>query len=321
MQLGLFTPLFGTLPLDEMLVRLKEYPSIKMLEIGTGGWPGAAHIDVEALLGDRNAAKTYRSKIHDAGLGISALSCHGNPVHPQKAIAERDDATLRRTIQLAELLEVPIVVTFSGCPGGSSADTTPNWITTGWPPELAKALEWQWDHCLYPYWTQTALYAASCGVGIALEAHPGFCVYNTETLLRLRNAAGPSLGINLDPSHLWWQGMDIPCVISELGDAIFHVHAKDVLLNPLQIARNGVLDSKSYKQMQQRSWTFRSVGWGHDALAWKTIISSLRLSGYDYAISIEHEDGLASIDQGLSSAITMLEGAILRNAPAEAWWA
>jgi sugar phosphate isomerase/epimerase len=139
-------------------------------------------------------------------------------------------------------------------------------------------------------------------------------------MLRLRNMAGRSLGINLDPSHLWWQGMDIPQVIAELGSAIFHVHAKDVFLNMPQIARNGVLDTKGYQEMQQRSWLFRSVGWGHDALQWKTIASALRLSGYDYVMSIEHEDALASINDGLSSAINMLSSVLLHDPPVDSWW-
>ena len=63
---------------------------------------------------------------------------------------------------------------------------------------------------------------------MALEAHPGFCVYNPETLLKLRAATGKALGVNFDPSHLWWQQVDIAAAIAELGEAIFHFHAKDV---------------------------------------------------------------------------------------------
>lgn len=320
MQLGLFTPVFGKLSFTEMLVELKRYPQIRMLELGTGGWPGASHIDVDALLASADRAKEYRQRLCDSGLTISALSCHGNPVHPQQELAKRDDATFRRTVKLAEVLGVPVVITFSGCPGGSAEDKTPNWITAAWPPEYADSLEWQWEKRLLPYWRDAAAYASSCGVKVAIEAHPGFCVYNTETLIRLRDAAGPSLGINLDPSHLWWQGMDIPQVIADLGSAIFHVHAKDVFLNSRRIASNGVLDTKGYRLMQDRSWLFRSVGWGHDALAWKSIVSSLRLAGYDYVMSIEHEDALASIDEGLSSAVNLLSPILLRDPPVDAWW-
>jgi sugar phosphate isomerase/epimerase len=320
-QLGLFTPVFNSLSFDALLTELKRYPEISTLELGTGGWPGGSHLNLEALLASKSAAADFRAKLRDAGLTISALSCHNNPVHPNPEIARRDDTLIRKTVQLAESLEVPVVVTFSGCPGASAQDAVPNWITTSWPPEYSEALAWQWDERLIPYWKDTAAFAAKAGVKIALEAHPGFCVYNVETMLRLRAAAGPSLGINLDPSHLWWQGVDIPAAIAALGDAIFHVHAKDVAINPIMRNVNGVLDTKSYRDMARRSWLFRSVGWGHSELEWKQIASALRLVGYDYVLSIEHEDALASTHEGLSSAIGLLSRVLLKEPAVEAWWA
>jgi sugar phosphate isomerase/epimerase len=227
----------------------------------------------------------------------------------------------RQTVRLAELLEVPVVVTFSGCPGVGSQDRTPNWITTAWPPEFVEGLAWQWEQRLIPYWKEAEQFAASAGVKVALEAHPGFCVYNAETMLMLRAATGKSLGINLDPSHLWWHGVDIVAAIKELGESIFHFHAKDVALDPLQTARNGVLDAKSYTRMRERSWLFRSVGWGHAELEWKAIASALRLVGYDYVMSIEHEDALLSTHEGLSSAVAMLSRVLLKEPPTDAWWA
>jgi sugar phosphate isomerase/epimerase len=320
-QLGVFTPVFQDMSLDAMLMELKRYPAIQMLEIGTGGWPGSSHLDLEVLLANAGARRSYLSKIGDAGLGISALSCHGNPVHPREEIARRDDAVFRKTVRLAEMLEVPVVVTFSGCPGGCAEDRTPNWVVASWPPEYAEALEWQWEKRLIPYWKDAAAFAAGCGVKVALEAHPGFSVYNTETLLRLRSEVGKAVGINLDPSHLWWQGMDVPTVIAALGEAIFHVHAKDVAMQPAMRDRNGVLDTKSYREMEKRSWVFRSVGWGHDDLEWKRIVSALRMAGYDSVLSIEHEDALASIGEGLSSAVAMLSRVVLKEPPVKAWWA
>lgn len=320
MQIGLFTPVFGKLDFEGLLRELKRYPAIRMLEIGTGGWPGASHIDLDVMLADSAKIREYRKRLSDIGLSVSAFSCHGNPVHPLSETAQRDDVLFRKTVLLAEAFEVPVVVTFSGCPGGSEKDVTPNWITTAWPPEFAEALTWQWEQRLVPYWKDAGAYASEHGVKIALEAHPGFSVYNTETLLKLRSATNKSVGINLDPSHLWWQGMEIPAVIAELGEAIHHVHAKDVALNPANMAKNGVLDTKNYGEMAKRSWLFRSVGWGHDELAWKGIVSALRLAGYDYVLSIEHEDALASIHEGLSSAVATLSRVVLTEPPVEAWW-
>ena len=320
MQLGLFTPVFNNLSFAELLPELKRYPAIQSLEIGTGGWPGEKHMDLEAMLGNSDQRREFQSRLADAGLTVSALSCHSNPVHPRAEVAKAADELFRKTLRLAEMLGVGTVVTFSGCPGGGPEDRTPNWITAAWPPEYAESLAWQWGERLFPYWRTANQAARDAGVRVALEAHPGFCVYNPETLLKLRAEAGDAIGINLDPSHLWWQGIDIPTAIAALGEAIFHVHAKDVAIHPHNRDRNGVLDTKSYAQMAERSWLFRTVGWGHGELEWKAIVSALRLAGYDGVLSIEHEDALASVQEGLSSAVAMLSRVLLYEPPVEAWW-
>ncbi len=320
MEIGLFTPVFNNLTFEELLAELKRYPAIRSLELGTGGWPGGKHLDLDGLLASNDRCRQFQTQLKDAGLTLSALACHNNPVHPQAAIAERDDEVFRKTMRLAERLGVKTVVTFSGCPGGGPEDRTPNWITAAWPPEYAEALDWQWNEQLIPYWQDVHKFARDCGVRVALEAHPGFCVYNPETLLRLRKEAGEAIGINLDPSHLWWQGIDIPTAIAALGEAIFHFHAKDVAIHPANRNRDGVLDTKSYAQMAERSWLFRSVGWGHGELEWKAIVSALRLAGYDGVLSIEHEDALASVYEGLSSAVSTLSRVVLREPSVEPWW-
>ena len=320
MKLGVFTPVFGTMTLDEVLAKVRALPRVQAVEIGTGGWPGKDHLDVDALLDKKPCAAAYRQKIADAGLTISALSCHANPLHPDEAIAKAADDLFRKTVRVAEQLDVPVVVTFSGCPGDSEGATHPNWVTTPWPPEFLDILEWQWEKKAIPYWNRSAHFAAEHGVKVALEAHPGFIVYNVDSALRLREAAGPNLGINFDPSHFFWQGVDVPAAIRVLGDSIFHVHAKDVALDARNVAVNGVIDTKTYARMAERSWLFRSVGWGHDELEWKRIVSALRLAGYDYVMSIEHEDALASVDEGLRAAVDLLSRVILTEPPVQAWW-
>lgn len=320
MKLGLFTPALGKLDTRQMLAKVRTLGKVQAIELGTGGWPGCDHLDLDGLLNDSHAADAYGQTIADAGLTISALSCHGNPLHPDRKIAECYDEVFKKTVCLAKRLEVPVVVTFSGCPGDSDDAKHPNWVTTPWPPEFLEVLDWQWEKKAIPYWTDRARFAADHGVRVALEAHPGFIVYNVETLLRLRAAAGPNLGINFDPSHFFWQGVDAPAAIRALGDAIFHVHAKDVALNPQNVAVNGVIDTKTYRRMADRAWLFRSVGWGHGELEWKRIVSALRLTGYDYVMSIEHEDALASVDEGLQAAVDLLSRVILTEPPVDAWW-
>jgi sugar phosphate isomerase/epimerase len=320
MKLGLFTPVFGNLDVTAMLARVRALQHVTAIELGTGGWPGNNHIDPDRLLANASDATAFKKQITDAGLQISALSCHNNPLHPNPAEAKAADETIRKSVQLAERLGVPVVVTFSGCPGDHDGAAHPNWVTCPWPPEFSDILEWQWTDKALPYWKRTTKFAADHGVKLALEPHPGFLVYNVETALRLRDAAGANLGVNFDPSHFFWQGVDVPTAIRALGSSIFHVHAKDVTLDRQNVAVNGVIDAKSYRQMADRSWLFRSVGWGHDALEWKRIVSALRLAGYDYVMSIEHEDALASVDEGLRAAVDTLAGAVLTQPPVEAWW-
>ena len=321
MKLGVFTPVFGTLTADEMLAKVRSLRYVEAIEVGTGAWPGRAHLDdLDEMIHGHCRASTFRQKVADAGLTISALSCHGNPLHPDKARATADDDVFRKTVVLAEKMQVPAVITFSGCPGDCDTAAHPNWVTTAWPPEFLEVLDWQWETKAIPYWREAAAFAADHGVKIALEAHPGFLVYNVETMLRLRAETRTNIGINFDPSHLYWQGVDMPSAIRALGEAIFHVHAKDLAFERQNTAVNGVIDAKSYRRMTERSWLFRSVGWGHDELEWKRIVSALRLAGYDYVMSIEHEDALASVDEGLRAAVELLSRVVLTEPPVDAWW-
>ena len=322
MKLGVFTPLFGDLKFEEMLEKVARF-GLDSIELGTGNFPGSDHLDLDALLGDDRLVAGYLKRVESAGLSISALSCHGNPVHPDTDLAARHHETFQKTVLLAERMGVPVVNTFSGCPGDSPAAKYPNWVTCAWPPDFLTVLEWQWNEVLIPYWIEQNEFLDKRGINVGLEMHPGFNVYNPETALRLRASAGPRVGVNLDPSHLFWQGIDIPTAIKRLGreGAIFHFHAKDTSIDRANTAENGVLDVKSYARLGERSWLFRSVGWGHDLVAWREIVSALRTVGYDYVMSIEHEDALASSDEGLAKSIAFLKEIVLREQPAEIWWA
>lgn len=320
MKLGVFTTLLSNLSLEESL---KYFTSlgIEMVEIGCGGYPGNAHADPGVLLHDDRALEDFKALIARYGVGISALSCHANPVHPDKGTAAAADKTIRDTILLAEKLGLDQINTFSGCPGDHEGAKYPNWVTCPWPDDFLTILDWQWNEVLIPYWKDLTAFAKAHGVTkIGLELHPGFCVYNTDTLLRLREAVGPEIGANFDPSHLIWQGMDPVAVIRALGDAIFHVHAKDTKLDKYNIARTGVLDTKPYADEIHRSWIFRSVGYGNDTLYWKDIVSNLRMVGYDHVLSIEHEDSLMSQNEGLTKAVNALKEVLITEPTGAMWW-
>ncbi|MEO8097348.1 MAG: sugar phosphate isomerase/epimerase [Acidobacteriota bacterium] len=318
MRIGVFTPLLSQLPLADVLKKLKAH-NISTVELATGNYPGDAHCNL-AMLEDDRSCDVFRKTLADHGVTISALSCHGNPLHPDPALGKHDREVSRKTILLAEKLGVPVVVDFSGCPGDSPSSRLPNWVTCPWPPEYLDILKWQWDDVVAPYWTEQGKFATEHGVKIAIEMHPGFVVYSPETLLRLRSIAGPSIGCNYDPSHMFWQGIDPIAAIRVLGDAIFHVHAKDTQIYERNLPMTGVLDTKPYTEERNRAWIFRTCGYGHGEEWWREFVSTLRMFGYDYVLSIEHEDSLLSAEEGLSRAAAFLNGIVPREKPGAAWW-
>jgi len=318
MQVGVFTPLLSQFPLEKVFEKLKSL-NIRTVELGTGNYPGDPHCKL-SMLGDKRALADFKKKLEDSGFTISALSSHSNPLHPDPAVAKEYAETSRRTVLLAEKLGVPVVVDFSGCPGDSERAKYPNWVTCPWPPEYLDVLDWQWEKKVAPYWIKHAKFAKDHGVKVAIEMHPGFVAYSPETMLKLRSIAGDTIGCNYDPSHMFWQGIDPIKAIRVLGDAILHVHAKDTQIYDYNLPRAGVLDTKKYTDERNRAWIFRTVGYGHGAEWWAEFISTLRMFGYDYVLSIEHEDTLMSPDEGLTKAARFLNEIMIKEGTAAAWW-
>ncbi len=321
MKLGVFAVLFANKPLEEALDLIVSH-GLETIEIGTGGYPGNAHCNPAELLTDKGKRNAFRKLFEDRGLEISAFSCHGNPLHPQKEIAREHHEQFVQTIELAEQLDVPVVIGFSGCPGDHEGAKYPNWPVAPWPNDYQDILEWQWSEKVIPYWRETGKIAAQRGRKIALELHGGFSAHTPGTLLRLREAVGETIGANFDPSHMWWQGIDPVQAIRVLGreSAIYHFHAKDTSIDPVNVHKHGLTDMQSYALMLDRAWQFRTVGFGHSMHDWAEMISALRLVGYDGAISIEHEDGLMSVEEGFSKAVGNLKSVIIREPLGEIWW-
>lgn len=323
MKIGVMMALLGGKTLEEALDYVAE-KGVECVELCAGNYPGEPHFKSAELVSNKAARERLLAAVKDRGLKISAFACHGNPLHPNSQTAKKNHQVIRTAVKLARLCGVRTVTGFSGCPGGSPSDKTPNWIVSPWPPDYQKALEWQWKARVSPYWQREAKFAADNGVRHAFEMHPGFVVYNTDSMQKLREACGKYgkvVGANFDPSHLWWQGTDPLAALRRLGGGmIFHVHAKDTRIDPLNSAAVGNLDMKPYDDVAGRSWVFRTVGYGHGEQFWREFVTTLRTLGYDGALSIEHEDALMSPDEGFTKAVELLKRVTLKTKAGSLWW-
>ena len=320
MDVGVLTVPLGDQSLDEALEYLTDI-GVDAVELGCGGFPGDDHLPRAEYLGDEAAQQDLLALVDEYDVSVSALATHNNPLHPDDERASEADTELREAIELAGALDIDAVTCFSGLPGGGPNDEVPNWITAPWPPEHSEALEYQWDVAV-DYWNDVADHASQHGVDVAIEMHPNMLIYEPRGMLRLREATNDHIGTNLDPSHLYWQGIDPTEAIRLLGaeDAIHHFHAKDTKVYDANAREKGVLDTTPYTDEAERSWLFRSIGYGHGEEHWKDVVSTLRMVGYDGALSIEHEDSLTSSNEGLEKAIDVLSRCIFETKPGDAHW-
>ena len=296
------------MPLDRLLPTVAGF-GVTMVEFGCGNWSPAPHLKLDALLASKRERTEFLARVAGHGLSISALNCSGNPLLPGAA-GEAHRAVTSKTIALAGLMGLRRVVMMSGCPGGPN-DANANWVTTAWPPEAAAVLDRQWSEQLIPYWRALAAEARTAGVEhLCLELHGQQNVFNVRTLFRLREAVGPVVGANLDPSHLFWMGADPLAAVGGLGDAIYHVHAKDTRINREIAAVHGLIDVTPMDRLDERAWSYVTLGRGHDASWWRAFVGALRTAGYDDVLSIEHEDLALSPEDGVRESVDLLRHAL-----------
>ena len=305
MRIGLNTDSLGGLSLDGMLDAGAEL-GIECVEFPTGAWSSAPHVQLDRLLESEAARSELLARVGDRGLAISALTCNGNQLDPGPSGKEHDEVT-RKTIALAPLLEVDRVILMSGLPGGPG-DTWANWITVAWPPQAAEVLRYQWDDVVIPYWRDLAAHARDHGVEkLCIEMHGQQVVYNVPTLLRLRDAVGPVVGANFDPSHLMWMGADPIAAIDALGEAIYHVHAKDARIEPNAATRTVLETMPLFTDTPaERAWNYVAIGDGHDEGFWRRFLTALREAGYEDVLSIEHEDTTIDPVEGVRRTVDLL---------------
>ncbi|QKZ04488.1 MULTISPECIES: sugar phosphate isomerase/epimerase family protein [Pseudomonas] len=305
MKLGFVTDSLGALPFHEVLQHAQRL-GVSGIEVNTGGWSTAPHFNLGQMLESAASRREFKRAFEAHGLEIIALNANGNPLHPTQPAQGQ---CLKDTIRIAGELGVKTVCAMSGLPEGQAGDRMPNWVVASWPPETQAILRYQWQERLLPFWAEIADLAREHGVErIALELHGSQCVYNVRSLLKLREAIGPVIGANLDPSHLFWMGAD-PLVAAEaLGEAIYHVHAKDTLLNAPVQAVDSLLENGSLMDVAARSWSYITLGFGHGEAWWRQFCYRLKMAGYDGWLSVEHEDVVLNSLEGLEKSIALLKG-------------
>lgn len=313
MKLGVVSDSLGGVPFEQMLDHAVRM-GVSGIEVNTGGWSTAPHFDLETMKSSAEARKAFLTAFESRGLEVISLNANGNPLHPTDR-AQGD--CLMDTIRLAGDMGIETVCTMSGLPAGSQTDTIPNWVVSSWPPETQEILLFQWEEVLVPFWEGAVAVAHESGVRqIALELHGNQCVYNVPTLLKLREAVGPVVGANLDPSHLFWMGADPLIAAEALGEALYHVHAKDTMLNAPVQATSSLLENGSLLDIPARSWSYITLGFGHGEDWWRQFCYRLRMANYDGWLSIEHEDVLLNALEGLEHSVDLLKN-VMPSAPAD----
>ena len=313
MKLSICTDVMADLPFTDMLDKCMTL-GVEGVEMTGGGWSAAPHFRADELLADKGLLKRKLKEIEARGLEIAALNCSGNPLDPG-ALGARHRKEIEETIRLAGEIGITRIVTMSGLPAAGPGDTVPNWLvyTKSWPAEMPERDRYQWQDCAFPYWHGLVRLADEVGVEkFALENFSAMLVWNPQTLFRLRDEVGPKVGMNLDPSHLFWMGADPIASARALGSAIHHCHGKDTRIERGKADVNGLFELTEVTDVANRSWNYVAVGAGHDLQWWKEFFSVVRMMGYDSWVSLEMEDFTMSTEAGIKSSIEALQATISR---------
>lgn len=309
MRIGLLTDALEHLSLEEA-VAWSAARGIEAVEIGVGGYSPTPHADL-SLLSDRAARERLVALLADANLELAALNVSGNPLHPDERVHRKQDADLRGSLELAQMLGTPRVVAMSGCPGARGDGTWPVFAGGAWLPDMEGLWDWQWQQ-IAAYWQELSAWAAQAApdVLICLELHPGTSIYNSASFQLLRSVTCDNVRVNLDPSHFWWQGIDPVIAAAELADAVAFVHGKDTVLHPERIALHGVLDFRWPSDAETMPWHFAAVGAGRPIDEWARLLQAIRSGGYDDVVSIEHEDPNLTAEAGIEASLQGLTRAL-----------
>jgi sugar phosphate isomerase/epimerase len=321
MKLGAYTACLHDHSIDETLKILGEM-GLTSAEINAGGFIPAPHLPIDDILASAGAREEYLGKFQQAGIALTGLNVNGNPLNPDPEVGPKHAEDLRRAIDVAALLGVKRVVTMSGLPGGHRGSTAANWVVNPWDSQYLDILDYQWNDVAVPFWKDINTRAAAADVKVCIEMHPHNIVFNPPTLQRLVEQTGAThVGAEMDPSHLFWQGMDPVACVEYLGDLVFHAAAKDTRINADNVKVFGVLDDRFARTPADRNplnlggrntlniwpqrpaWEFVAVGRGHGVEDfWVPFLQALHAVDPDMAVNIEHEDQEFDQVQGLRMA-------------------
>ena len=310
MELALCTDVLSDLSFTEMLDKVKSL-GIQAVEMTAGGWGGQKHVNTQELLNDDSKLKAFQEELSKRGMRISALNTSCNPTWPSET-GKQYAESMYDCATLAGKLGVKKLVAMAGLPAGSPEDTTPNWITStiSWPDFMAPAYEYQWEVTI-KFWSDFAAHCKKCGIEqIAIEEFPGTMVWSVSTLKKLRDAVGPMIGINLDPSHMMALGADPIAAARALKGCIYHVHGKDARIERGAADIDGILEPRPVEETSERTWNYVAVGCGKDLQWWKEFFSVVGMMGYNGDVSLEMEDLTMSVEAGLLTSIDALEQTI-----------
>jgi sugar phosphate isomerase/epimerase len=327
MKLGVYTAVLHDRPLPDALDVIAEL-GLDAAEVNAGGFLPPVHIPIDDILASQAAREDYLAIFDEKGVSLAGLNANGNPLHPNPAIGPKHADDLRRAIKAAGLLGQTRVVTMSGLPGGEPGATVPNWVVNAWNSGSLDVLDYQWDDVAVPFWREINALAADNGVTVAIEMHPQNIVFNPPTLKRLvEKVEATHVGAEMDPSHLFWQGMDPVAAVRYLGPLVVHAAAKDVRINEDYAPIYGVLDERFRRLSPEEdrvnlggdewvnewptdsAWDFVALGRGHDVGFWTRFVDALRDVDPDMAVHIEHEDTSLGRIEGLRVAADILRQA------------
>jgi sugar phosphate isomerase/epimerase len=327
MKLGAYTACLHDRPLPETLKILAEL-GLTGAEINAGGFIPAPHLPIADILASAGARADYLGQFEQAGIALTGLNVNGNPLNPDPEVGPRHADDLRQAIEVAALLGVRRVVTMSGLPAGHPGGRTANWVVNPWDSQYLDVLDHQWHDVAVPFWRDIQARASAADVKVCIEMHPHNLVFNPATLERLVESVGAThVGAEMDPSHLFWQGIDPVAAVEHLGGLVYHAAAKDTRINPGNVRVHGVLDDRFTRTPADRnpiglggrntlnqwppqpSWEFVAVGRGHDTEFWAAFLRALAAVDPEMAVNIEHEDQEFDQIEGLRLAAENLKAA------------